>query len=355
MGTIYLLHHVDLDGMGVKLLGVNYARQKGCVCHAYSCGYNGINPTTQAVLKQDNIEEILIGDISVNEETAQMLEHAYRKGVKVRLFDHHETALFLNSYEWATVLQEDNNGIAHSGTWVMGQDSDFQPIYQANQLVMDTIDDWDTWNWKQKDNRTALQLNSLMEILGEAEFFHYLTQHQSAKSVDELFDEKSKIMLEVHRREVVKLVETCEKHMHTLNLWTTVPNINKSICLKTGMVFVQSHVSEVGDLLLDRNPQLDVLMMIIFPNTISWRTQKQLPISLGRVAQRATGHGGGHPKAAGSGISYSVFQDTIDFFMEHSFSDNLEYSNLLSPAIRRLREAEAPKDNPMPSGELIPF
>lgn len=369
---IYIFHHTDLDGMGVKLLGILYAQSKNIPYETYKCGYRQINSGVQAALKQDDIEEIIIGDISVNEETADMIEQAIRFGIKIRLYDHHESALPLDKYQWARVQEVDAEGTPCSGTWVMGQDPDFQPFYAANQFLMDTINDWDTWLWKKRNNIAARQLNSLMDILGENEFTDYLLSKTqisvgniriSVTSAEELFDDNIKIMLDTHRRLLEQQAETCEQNMYTLKLWTQIPihkdgvqrRLTQTVCLKTGMVFVQSSISELGDLILDKHPELDVLMMIIFPNTISWRTQKKLPISLGRIAKRATGWGGGHPSAAGSTISYSAFQDMISRFMEDSFQDNLEFSNLTSPYIRKLREAEQNNIPDAPPDNLLPF
>lgn len=360
--TIYILHHCDLDGVGVKVLGTLYAQQKGMPFSTSSCSYRNINAAAQAVLKQDDVAELIIGDISVNEEMAEQLDQAYKTGMKIRLFDHHESALSLNKYEWAHVVETDKNGVDRSGTWVMAQDPDFQPHYQANQFMMDTIDDWDTWNWKVKNNIVARQLNSLLDILGESEFTEYMLSHISCDQSN-IFDHDIQIMLDTQRKMVVSQAETCIRNMYTVKLWTQVPyhkdgvqrRLNRSVCLKTGIVFVQSNISEVGDVILDKNPDLDALMMIIFPNTISWRTQKQLPVSLSRIAIRATGKGGGHPSAAGSTISFSVFQDMLTKFMEDSFDDTLEFSNLLSPYIRKLREAErAERESANDTGEVPP-
>ena len=349
MKTIHIFHHTDLDGMGVKLLGILYATQRNVPYKTYKCGYRQINPSVQEVLAHpEDIEEILIGDISVNEETAQLLDQLTKTGLKVRLYDHHESALPLQIYDWAHV-----QNLSHSGTWVMGQDPDFQSFYTSNQFLMDTIDDWDTWNWKATGNIVARKLNSLSDILTEDEFTDYLLSktHQIVDSEDDLFDHDIQVMLRTHHRAVVSQADTCEKNMYTLKLWAEIPFHNdgvlsihkdgvqrhlfQTVTLKTGMVFVQNSISEIGDLILDRHPELDVLMMIIFPNTISWRTQKQLPISLNKIAKRATGYGGGHPAASGSTISYTVFQDMITKFLEDSFESTLDFSNLLSPYIRK--------------------
>lgn len=347
---IYIFHHTDLDGMGVKILGTLYAQSKNIPFSTYKCGYRQINFGVQTALKQNDIEEIIIGDISVSEETAEMIDQLVRTGTKIRLFDHHESALKLIKYNWAHVQEVDSEGTPCSGTWVMGQDPDFQPFYSANKFMMDTINEWDTWLWKKHNNITARQLNSLMDVLGEEEFTKYLlTKTQtSVTTAEELFDKDIQIMISAQRRLVEQQAESCESNMYTLKLWTQIPihkegvqrYTTQTISLKTGMIFVQSNISEIGDIILDKHPELDVLMMIIFPNTISWRTHKSLPVSLNKIAQQATGSGGGHPAASGSNIPYSAFQDMISGFMESNFKNNLDFSNLTSPYIRRLREAE---------------
>ena len=85
------------------------------------------------------------------------------------------------------------------------------------------------------------------------------------------------------------------------------------------------------------------------PGNLSWRTHKDLPISLAKIAKYATGTGGGHYHAAGSNIPFYKFKDIFCEFMDHNFNKHLEYSNLLSSRERKKREDE--KQLRLKSGE----
>lgn len=346
---VYVFHHTDLDGMGVKILGILYARQRGLACKTIPCSYGKVNQEVcQAIKVIDDMEEIIIGDISVNEDTAERLEDVYRDGLPIRLRDHHDSADWLNKYEWAIVKEADDGGIARCGTWWLAQDEDMKKIRDKLSVVINAIDQWDTWKWKESRYMPARQLNSLLSILGQDDFVQYILENQdNFKSDKDLFTERMEIMLETYNRQIENQVALCEKFMYTMNLWTQVPDkkpgvqrkLKKTVKLYTGIVFLNNELSAVGDAILDKHPELDVLMILAFPGMISWRTQKELPISLAKIAKRATGFGGGHPSAAGSTISFSSFKDILTKFMDANFANTLDFSNIKS-AWERNYEAE---------------
>jgi len=56
----------------------------------------------------DEFENIYITDLGITKECAlKIINSKYRN--KFKLFDHHESNYFLNDYEFATVLEEENN------------------------------------------------------------------------------------------------------------------------------------------------------------------------------------------------------------------------------------------------------
>ena len=349
---VYIFHHTDLDGMGVKVLGMLYAEAKGLPYQTIGCSYGRVNTEVCNAIKiVDDVEEIIIGDISVNEDTAERLDDLYKDGMPIRLRDHHDAAAWLNKYDWALVGELDNDEIARCGTWWLANDDDMKSISQRLKVVIECIDQWDTWKWKESKFEPARKLNSLFSILGEQEFTQYLIdgyKNNTFKSLDDLFSERTQIMLECYNRYISSQVALAEKFMYTMNLWTqistqqpgVVRKLKTTIKLNTGIVFVTGDLSEVGDRILDNHPELDVLMMIAFPGLISWRTQKDLPISLGKIAQRATGNGGGHPKAAASTISFAQFKDIMTKFMGLNFSPKMDFSNLRSAWERDFAEKE---------------
>lgn len=341
--TVYIFHHTDLDGMGVKILGVLYAQQQGLPYKTISCGYSTINPYVNDMIKKaKDVAEVIIGDISVDDTTAASLHKWMRKtGVPVRLRDHHETAHALNKYAWAVVHECDADKVPRCGTWMLAQDEDMIEIAERNKVLIEAIDAWDTWKWKSQDKQYAKNLNALMSILGENEFTKYcLSLDGTLSNPADLFDIEKAAMIKAFRLFINKQLDNYEKYMYTMNLWIlTKPNkTKKQLKLKTGVIFCNSNLSEIGDGMLDRHQELDLLMMISFPGSISWRTQKQLDIPLGKIAKMATGNGGGHPMAAGSTVSFSQFKDSLIRFMDKNFAAELDYSDLLSPyEIKKLK------------------
>ena len=214
---------------------------------------------------------------------------------------------------------------------------------------METVNDWDTWNWKLNNNLTAQKLNFLFNILGEDEFTEYILQlFEGDKIIDsenKLFTNKMYTMLETYDRLLNQQVDSCERSMYIMNLWIETAVYNECYnkfksnvnYFKTGVVFVNNNLSEIGDKLLDIHPELDILLMVAFPGGLSWRTSKQLPVSLAKVAKLATGMGGGHSCAAGSSIPFSKFQDMFTRFMEENFDKSMDYSNFLSLSLIRKR------------------
>lgn len=304
MKKIFIFHHSDLDGMGVKILASKYAEEKGFEYETHKCNYNDVDQIVCDTLKEvstSDIEEVIIGDISVNEQTAEFLDHLFYSGVAMRLRDHHATAEWLNKYPWAKVQERDTDGIERCGTWLLSSDSCFDNIRELMGSFIYEVDMWDTWKWKSVNDINATNLNALFQILGEEDFTNYIL---SIDCAGDLFTEYGKTMIEAHERQVKKVAENCEAHMWVMDL--SIPN--KSNSYKTGVVFCNHDISDVGNLILDKHPELDILMLVSNPKSISYRTQKHLDVPLGDVAKMITGSGGGHPMAAGSVISPKQFQ-----------------------------------------------
>ena len=344
MKKLHIFHHTDLDGMGVKILGIMYAQVNHLEYVTHCCGYSRINKSVRDCLNSGEASEIIIGDISVNDETAQLLNKAYNTGLKIKLYDHHEPAKFLNQYKWATVATN-LNGTPCCGTKLLSEDPELAVFKTAVKPFVDTVNDWDTWTWKQNGNNRAKQLNSLFTILGEQEFTQYImdlfcysdsSEFKVVTSSAELFTVKTEIMVETHQRIVTHQTRSAEMYMATMNLWVQIPvesgGRSKYVthCFKTGIVFLSDNLSEIGDNLLTEHPELDLLMIIALPSNISWRTHKDLPIPLGKIAELATGTGGGHAKAAASRVSFSRFTDAFCNFMDCNFNKQLDYSNIES-------------------------
>ena len=324
----YVFYHVDLDGAGVVLLSLLYSLNKGIPCRSKCCSYGGVNNAVKSIIDNPDIQEIIIGDLSVNEEVAEQLDRLYKNGVKLRLRDHHGTALHLNKYEWAKVRETDDNGVLRSGTWWLSQDEDFLPYYREYKSLVHMIDDYDTWKWKANGDIIPNRLNALFNILGVDKFIDYVMCQPANLTAKEFFTSEANIMIDTYFRVIEGQANHLESRICTVNMWI---NTDPPVKLRTGVVFISGHITEIADILLNRHPELDVLMLVCYPFSVSWRTIKNLPISLASIARMFSGKGGGHPKAAGSAISKFTFSDMFTKFLDESFVGKLDFTSFELP------------------------
>lgn len=311
MRKIHIFTHNDLDGMGVQIIGRLYAQSVGMPCEVHKCNYQTINQEVMKCLsgyRNDEIEEIIIGDISVLEETAKMLDLVHKLGIPVSLRDHHATAEWLNKYDWAYVAEKEYE-IPYCGTYLLA--CDYKDIYLKMLVFIETIDSWDTWKWKEEGNIHARRLATLYKIMGDDEFIEYIMGMDMSKVHEpkDLFNDYANMIVDKTEEQINKIAKGCEDTMWVSNMKFKIPhNRKKKVELKAGVIFAYNHVSEIADYIIDRHPELDFVMVVMFPRSISFRTQKDLPIPLGEIAKQVTGSGGGHPHSAGATISCDKFQ-----------------------------------------------
>lgn len=108
--NIKLFTHTDLDGVGCAILAY-LAFGKENVTVEY-CDYDDIDLRVSQFFIKGNpgeYDKVFITDISINENLAVAIDR-YSKSGLWRLFDHHQTALGLNKYDWCNVLIEATDG-----------------------------------------------------------------------------------------------------------------------------------------------------------------------------------------------------------------------------------------------------
>lgn len=72
-----------------------------------------------------------------------------------------------------------------------------------------------------------------------------------------------------------------------------------------GLVYCDDYASEIGNALAKKHPELDFIILVGLPTSISYRCCKDLPIPLGVIANViGKGIGGGHDKSAGTPLKF---------------------------------------------------
>ena len=89
-----------------------------------------------------------------------------------------------------------------------------------------------------------------------------------------------------------------------------------AIDFTAGVVYLDRNLSDVGNTLSENHPELDFIILVSMPKTISFRCIKDLPVPLGIIANYFGGNGGGHPKAAGCVLPEDTAIKVLNFLGE---------------------------------------
>lgn len=293
---IKLFTHTDLDGVGCAVLA---KLAFGDEVDIEYCGYDDIDDKVRnficEVRPNEDVGTIYITDISVNEETAKLIEDA-KFDVVCRLFDHHKTAEHLDKYFWAEVSEYDGElGFKTCGTELFYKhltSYGYLKDTEKYRTFVWTVTMYDTWMWKELneyDGQMVKDLNDLLYILGREEFIARCIRRKNGKGDDAMViaSKDEDMLLDIRQKEIDAYINKKDKETFVMCL------LGKNAMI----VFADRFVSELGNTLCERYPEWD-LAVIIDPGSckVSYRTIKD-DVDVSEIAK--VFGGGGHPKAAG--------------------------------------------------------
>lgn len=293
---IKLFTHTDLDGVGCAILS---KLAFGDEVDIEYCNYNDVDEKVvnfiNAVKNSDtNIGQVFITDISVNEETAKMLDGINHIPYSIHLFDHHKTANHLNKYPWCIVRET----LVNPDIKTCGTELFFIHLVGYRKLHnTKTIDDfigavgaYDTWLWKdlpKTSGQVVKEFNDLLYILGRDEFIERcMKRFKGNKSLLRVTKDE-RLLLDIRQKEIDAYIDKKDKEL--VNILLNGDDV--------GVVFADRFVSELGNTLAERHRESRYIV-IIDPGAgkVSYRTVRD-DTDVGAVAKLYGG--GGHPKAAG--------------------------------------------------------
>jgi len=294
---VKLFTHTDLDGVGCAIIAkLGFGKN---VDIEY-CDYDNINEkVANYITSKDYINHgtTFITDISVNEQVAEMIDkiHLIKEFM---LIDHHKTALWLNKYEWTWISEYHNEGIKSSGTTMFYQSiSHYKHVLFVDNFI-ESVRRYDTWEWKDKFNDIIpKQINDLMYILGRDIFIEDVI-YQLENNLEYKISQQNIELLNRNQEKINRYIESKDKTI-----------IIKEIQgYQAGVVFAEQYSSELGNKLATIHPELDFIAIINPQHSVSYRTIKDIDLS---VIAKIYG-GGGHPKASGSPINDDMRKNIID-------------------------------------------
>ncbi|MEF3303289.1 DHH family phosphoesterase [Paenibacillus sp. GYB003] len=306
----YLYSHNDLDGVGCGIVA------RCAFGERIEVRYNSVqslNPQVERYLeatrdKPKKGELLFITDLSVDEENEHRLDRHVLEGGKVRLLDHHKTALHLNRHPWATVQVDYDDGSLASATSLFYEYLVQHRMLEPSQALAEFVElvrQYDTWEWEKYDNVQAKRLNDLFFLMSLDDFEERMVerlQNQTAFAFTE-FEEK---LLEVEESKIERYVRRKKREL--------VQTFVSERCV--GIVYAESYHSELSHELGRSYPHLDYIAILnVGGKKLSLRTIHD-DVDVSEIA--ATFGGGGHAKAAGCPLTETAFRlyAAEPFFLE---------------------------------------
>lgn len=304
MKKVFCFVHTDLDGVGCAVLAyLAFGRENVDVEY---CDYKNIDEKVVEFVENEELfssyDRVFITDISVSEDTAELIKLKDIPPRKVRLFDHHPTALWLNKYEWCEVKIENSiSGIKYCGTklffnYLVNCDY-FLNLDRAKLLNIvrfaQIVRDYDTWRWKEigEEGLVSKQLNNVFDILGRDTFIDWVIDAIRFDGEEfPYFDGTISLLLDQKQKDIDIYVDEKNKQLQV-----ATDQFGKTF----GWVFAERYFSELGNRLCELHPEIVYVAMIdISKGAVSFRSARDDVDLAGEIAHSLGG--GGHKKAAGS-------------------------------------------------------
>lgn len=305
---ILLLSHIaDMDGITpvilTKLTDIDFEYQ------LFDIGE--INKYLEDRIDNDSLDkydEIIITDLSVNKEIANKIINSKYKN-KFRLFDHHDTAQFLNDYEFATV-HEEINGHKECGTtlyfnYLINKYND--DVLKKDSVItfVELVRECDTWQFSDF-KLEALDLNNLFSFFGKDYFIENYTKFLKDKNNFYFTELEQSILKSLNNKKCEYL-----EYMKDKVIIKKVKNYN------IGFVFAEQYRSELGHYLCEKYiDKIDFVAIINLNYHISFRGIKDIKIN--EFAEIYGG--GGHPLACAMPLKNNI----KDMIINYIYGDDIE-------------------------------
>ena len=299
-----LYTHNDLDGLGCAILAK--LALKDDIDIEYCKGPDDLE---EHLLKsyQDrsifNYNLVYITDCSIPKDSDVFPYIAKHKNI--RLYDHHQTALFLNEYPWAHVSVEFN------GKLTCGTELFYNFLLEKGKITerkffVEQVRLLDTWDWTNYTSFIPKYLSDLIFILGLSNFVISFTEKLKKKDLNELtiFNQYERDLLEY---ESIKQEKYITQKKNQAMIVTT--DKDKKYVLS----FADMNQSVLGNTLCEEIPDAECSIMFnLNSGYISIRSIGEKDSSV--IAKLYSG--GGHKNASGGKIDDKSMSKIVNILME---------------------------------------
>lgn len=309
MKKVKLFTHTDLDGVGCAVLASFAFPSTEYHLSITHVDYNNVNQEILHYFEDCQTDVfLLITGISVNTQVADRIDEMCFDNKL--LLDHHGTAVeTLSKYKYSWVVSPTNSHTLEkeSGTSLLFQylvEENLIPDTQYSRLktFVNIVTAWDTWTWKANNCSIAPKLNDLLQLWGISRFHEWCKSWISCKYYPDL-DDASRcacmVLSDIKEQYI-------EEKAHEIIICTA-----KDGGYEYGVVFADKHISELGNALNEKYPELEFIAIINMGNlSINFRSIHRR-LNLGKyLAFKMSG--GGHPQSAGAPIPFECVKKIVD-------------------------------------------
>jgi oligoribonuclease NrnB/cAMP/cGMP phosphodiesterase (DHH superfamily) len=301
----FLFTHNDLDGVSCGILARLAFGENAEVRYN---SVEGLNRELERFLerrekgKKRKGDSVIITDLTVNEDNAKRLSESEESGLRVKLLDHHKSALSLNKHHWATVTVAYEDSRLASATSLfydyLQQNGWLRPTDPVSEYV-ELVRQYDTWEWEAHNNPKAKQLNDLFFLWSGEEFEeNMLDRLRGGESF--AFTEFEEKLLELEQDKIGRYVRRKKREL--------VQTFLEDRCV--GIIHAELYHSELSGELGREYPHLDYIAILnVGGRKMSLRTTKD-DVDVSEIAARYGG--GGHAKASGCTLTKDAYEDYVD-------------------------------------------
>lgn len=253
----------------------------------------------------DKYDLIYITDLSITDALAQKINANSEYKNKIKIFDHHQSALYLNKYKFAKVIvetktkKESATSIFYKYLLRISKNKTLRK--KSTKGLVNQVRIVDTYDFKKEKDKEALNLDYLFAILGRKNYIDYFTNY--IKENDNFkYTRQEKLLIKLEKDRVDNYLKQKDKEI----ILAKVDGYN------VGIVYAESNRSILGHRMLE-NYNIDFAIIINISKSISFRGADKVDLSV----YASKYNGGGHKNASGCPLPENILKDiTKQIFKE---------------------------------------
>lgn len=252
-------------------------------------------------------DQIYITDLKLTMESCEKIDNIEELKNKLLVFDHHQSNLFVNDFNFATVIVKNEEGRMECGTSLFYKylKNRYPNSILNNKIVSNYVElvrENDTWDYLIENELKAKKLGMLFSLYNRERYINSMLTNLK-NNVDELFSSEENYLLSIEQERMNDYIESKKDKVY----------FGKINNYEVGIVFAESYRSVLGNYLAKYyEDKVDFIIIINFDHGISYRTIKE--VNVGEFAQIYGG--GGHQKAAGSYFPDGFHKQLIELLYE---------------------------------------